>query len=118
MAEAERWRSVAAASAAVERREAKLPLPIPPPLAGEVWVGAVPRRKARRYLHSVCRCSTSCFSFFRTFVARIERQRNPGTTNKLELPIPDFTSFNPGYMRRYLRRTDRDASGPPLPDLI
>ena len=31
------------------------------------------------------------------FVARIERQRNPGSRSRTATAVLDFTSFNPGY---------------------
>jgi hypothetical protein len=106
--------AVAAVSAVVERRQASCPLLCPPPQAGEDAGGGSAAPQGAEVTEQRLSAFRFLFLFFRTFVARIERQRNPGTTKKLELPIPDFTSFNPGYPRR----TDRDASGRPLPDLI
>ena len=80
----ELWRSVAAASAVVERRQ-----------ASALRFSASRARMARRMEECACRCSASFFVCCPSGV-----QRNPGTIEKLERPIPGFAALNPGYVRR------------------
>ncbi len=93
VARAERWRSVATASAVVERREASAPPPNPPPQAGE---GKEKRVRATSQDAVVTEQRLSAFRFpFFFFVARIERSEIRGSLSRGNV-FPDFACAQSG----------------------